>query len=71
MDGGFLKAQDCGLEKPYVCMTAPLYKAPDKECPRDHHSFKGQCLRWVEGMGVAPRGPEMCCKSEEPKGNPS
>ena len=46
MDGGCIKAQDCLKdEKPYVCMTAPLYKRPDNKCPRDHHSYKGDCYR--------------------------
>ena len=45
LDGGRIKAQDCRQEKPYVCMTAPLYARPDNKCPKDHHSYKGDCYR--------------------------
>ena len=45
LDGGRIKAHNCLEEKPYVCMTAPLYKLPDNKCPRDHHSYKGDCYR--------------------------
>ena len=45
LDGGLIKAGNCGEEKPFVCMTAPLYRRPDNRCPRDHHSYKGDCFR--------------------------
>ena len=66
MDGGCIKAQDCGQEKPYVCITAPLYRRPDNRCPRDHHSYKGECYREMFNSPVSHLNLNfnvaICCK---------